>query len=239
MASAIEAMGMSLPYSSCAPAESQRKRAECAEVGAAVRKLLERDIRPSDIMTREAFENAMTVIMATGGSTNAVLHLLAMARAIGVTLELADFQRMSNAVPLIADLKPSGRFVMEDLHAVGGVPALMKMLLEHGMLHGECLTVTGNTVAENLSRVPSLNEGQEVIVPIASPIKSTAHIQVLHGNVAPAGSVAKITGKEGLTFEGTAQCFNQEEDMLAALERDPFSRTSLVKAHEILRMLPL
>ena len=228
MASAIEAMGMALPYSSCAPAESERKRAECAEVGAVVRKLLERDIRPSDIMTREAFENAMTVIMATGGSTNAVLHLLAMARAIGVTLELTDFQRMSNAVPLIADLKPSGRFVMEDLHAVGGVPALMKMLLEHGMLHGDCLTVTGDTVAENLSRIPALNEGQKVIVSLASPIKSTAHIQILHGNVAPGGSVAKITGKEGLSFEGTAQCFNQEEDMLAALERGEIKKGTVV-----------
>ena len=228
MASAIEAMGMALPFSSCAPAESEHKRAECAGAGAAIRLLLERNICPSDIMTREAFENAMTVVMATGGSTNAVLHLLAMARAIGVTLDLEDFQRTSERVPFIADMKPSGRFVMEDLHAAGGVPALMKMLLEEGYLHGDCLTVTGNTVAENMAHVPSLKEGQEVIVPVSKPIKETAHLQILRGNVAPGGSVAKITGKEGLFFEGSALVFEQEEDMLDALERGEIGKGSVI-----------
>ncbi|VAW96492.1 Dihydroxy-acid dehydratase [hydrothermal vent metagenome] len=218
MATAIEAMGMSLPYSSSTPAVDEGKAQECLDAGAAILVLLEKNIRPSDIMTRAAFENAMVMIMATGGSTNAVLHLIAMARAIDVDLSLDDFQAVSDRIPLIADLKPSGKYVMEDVHKVGGTPALMKYLLSEGLLDGSCMTVTGKTIAENLANLPALQQGQEVFLPLSLPIKATAHIQILKGNLAPGGSVAKITGKEGLLFTGPANVFDSEEDMLMALE---------------------
>lgn len=220
MATAIEAMGMSLPYSSSIPAEDPDKRAECVAAGKAMRLLLEKDIKPRDIMTRAAFENAMVVIMALGGSTNAVLHLIAMARSVGVDLTPDDFQAVSNRIPLLADLKPSGRFVQEDLHQVGGTPAVMKFLLREGLLDGSTLTVTGKTMAENLEPLPDLTEGQEIITPLDKPIKSSGHIQILKGNLAPEGAVAKITGKEGLSFSGRANVFDSEEEMLKALEED-------------------
>jgi dihydroxy-acid dehydratase len=219
MASAIEAMGMSLPHSSSTPAVDQGKIDECHRAGAAVRLLLEREITPRDIMTREAFENAMVVVMALGGSTNAVLHLIAMARSVDVPLGIDDFQAVSDRVPFLADLKPSGRYVMEDLHKVGGVPAVMKYLLGEGLLHGDCLTVTGKTLAENLSEQAGLAPGQDVVMPLERPIKKSGHIQILKGNLAPGGSVAKITGKEGERFTGPARVFDSEEDMLEALEQ--------------------
>ena len=228
MASAIEAMGMSLPYSSSTPAVDPGKLQECLQAGATIRHLMEQDIKPRDIMTREAFENAMVVIMATGGSTNAVLHLIAMARAVDVPLAIDDFQRVSDRVPFLADLKPSGKYVMEDLHNVGGTPAVMKYLLEQGLLNGDCLTVTGRSVAENLAEVPGLTPGQEVFMPIDRPIKATAHIQILKGNLAPGGSVAKITGKEGLAFSGPARVFDCEEDMLAGLEQGAIQKGDVV-----------
>jgi len=219
MASAIEALGMSLPYSASTPAMDAGKSEECFAAGAAIRNLLERDLKPRDIMTREAFENAMAITMALGGSTNAVLHLIAMARAVDVPLALDDFQAASDRMPFLADLKPSGRYVMEDLHKVGGTPAVLKLLLEHGALHGHCLTVTGKTLAENLAGLPALAAGQDVIHPWNDPIKPTGHIQILRGSLAPDGAVAKITGKEGLSFSGPAVAFDSEEEMLAALER--------------------
>jgi dihydroxy-acid dehydratase len=228
MASAIEALGMSLPYSSSYPADSQEKLDECVRAGAAVRALLERDIKPRDIMTREAFENAMVLTMVLGGSTNAVLHLIAMARAVDVALTIDDFQAVSDRIPFLADLKPSGRFVMEDLDEVGGVPAVMKYLLENGLLNGDCLTVTGQTVAENLADVPGLAAGQEIIQPLEKPIKETGHIQILRGNLAPEGAVAKITGKEGLVFTGTAKTFDSEEAMLAALEQGQIEKGDVI-----------
>lgn len=228
MASAIEAMGLSLPFSSSFPAESAEKRSECENAAAAIRLLLERDIKPSDIMTREAFENAMVVITVLGGSTNAVLHLLAMARAVGVALNIDDFQAVSNRTPLLADLKPSGTYVMEELQDVGGVPAVMKLLLEAGMLHGDCLTVTGNTVAENLAAVSALKTGQKIVRSLDNPIKESGHIQILRGNLAPDGAVAKITGKEGEVFTGPAKVFDSEEDMLAALEKGRISKGDVV-----------
>ncbi|MBI1344832.1 dihydroxy-acid dehydratase [bacterium] len=218
MASAIEALGMSLPYSSSIPAEDQLKVGECLAAGKAIRHLLEKDIKPRDIMTRAAFENAMVVIMATGGSTNAVLHLIAMARAVDVPLTIDDFQKVSDRVPFIADLKPSGKYVMEDLHHVGGTPAVIKYLLEKGFMDGSCLTVTGKTIAENVKDLNGLAEGQRVIVPVETPIKETGHIRIMRGNFCPDGAVAKITGKEGLVFTGTARCFDSEEDMLKGLE---------------------
>ncbi len=218
MASAIEAMGMSLPYSSSTPAVDPGKLAECYSAGRSVLNLLEKDIKPRDIMTREAFENAMVIIMATGGSTNAVLHLIAMARAVNVPLGIDDFQAVSDRIPFLADLKPSGKYVMEDLHNVGGTPAVMKYLLDEGLLNGDCLTVTGLTVAENLRNLPGLKAGQNVFHALSDPIKSSGHIQILKGNLAPGGSVAKITGKEGLYFSGPAKVFDAEEDMLKALE---------------------
>jgi dihydroxy-acid dehydratase len=218
MASAIEAMGMSLPYSASLPAESSGKLEECQRAGEAIRGLLEADIKPKDIMTRNAFENALVVVTALGGSTNAVLHLIAMARAVDVSLTLDDFQSVSDRVPLLADMKPSGSYVQEDFHHVGGLPALMKYLLEEGLLDGTCLTVTGKTLAENLADVPALSKGQQIIQPLNDPINKTGHIQILRGNLAPEGAVAKITGKEGLTFTGSANVFDSEEDMLAALE---------------------
>jgi dihydroxy-acid dehydratase len=219
MASAIETLGMSLPYSSSTPAEDPKKREECERSGAAILNLLELDLKPSDIMTRAAFENAMVIVTVLGGSTNAVLHLIAMARSVGIELGIEDFQKVSDRTPFLADLKPSGQFVMEDVHNIGGTPALHKLLLEHDMLDGSCMTVTGKTLAENVAGLPGLASGQKVIRPWDDPIKETGHIQILRGSLAPDGAVAKITGKEGLTFSGTAKVFDGEEDMLHALER--------------------
>ena len=218
MATAAEALGLTLPYSSSIPATDPRKREECVRAGAAVRRLIELDLTPRKILTRQSFENAMAVVMALGGSTNAVIHLLAIARAAGIPLSIDDFQAVSNRVPFIADLKPSGRYVMEDLGRVGGTPAVMKYLLEVGLLDGRCLTVTGRTVAENLAELPGLTVGQDVIRPIDRPFKPTGHLEILRGNLAPDGAVAKITGKEGLTFEGPALVFDSEEAALASLE---------------------
>ncbi|TNF46564.1 MAG: dihydroxy-acid dehydratase [Bacteroidetes bacterium] len=210
MSSAIEALGMSLPYSSSNPALSEDKQRECEEAGAAIRLLLEKDIKPRDIMTMKAFENAITMVMVLGGSTNAVLHLIAMAHSVGLKLTVDDVQRFSDKTPVLGDLKPSGKYLMEDLHRVGGVPAVMKYLLKKGLIHGDCLTVTGKTVAENLSAVPDLMEGQDVFHALEDPIKPTGHLQVLYGNLAEEGSVAKISGKEGEYFEGTAVVFEDE-----------------------------
>ena len=228
MASAIEALGMSLPYSSSIPATHPDKIRECHQAGAAIRQLLEREITPRQIMTRKAFENAIVLVMALGGSTNAVLHLIAMAKTVDVPLELDDFQLISDKVPFIADLKPSGLFVMEDLHEVGGTPAVLKLLLEAGLIHGDCLTVTGKTLAENLADLPGLEEGQKVIYPLSKPIKASGHLQILYGNLAPDGSVAKITGKEGLTFTGPAKVYDSEEDTLAALERKEIKKGDVI-----------
>ncbi len=228
MASAIEAMGMSLPFSATNPAESEEKRAECLEAGQAIYRLLEADIKPREIMTREAFENALVVIGVLGGSTNAVLHMIAIARSVGVPLELDDFQRMSERIPLLADMKPSGAFVQEDLHEVGGLPGLMKYLLANDLLHGDCLTVTGRTVAENLAQVKPLAEGQTIIRPLDDPIHPTGHIRILRGNLAPDGAVAKITGKEGTQFSGPARVFDSEEAMLAALEEGKIRKGDVV-----------
>ncbi|MGB5440993.1 MAG: dihydroxy-acid dehydratase [Gammaproteobacteria bacterium] len=228
MASAIEAMGMSLPYSSSTPAEDPAKLEECFNAGKAILNLLEKDIKPRDIMTRQAFENAMVIIMALGGSTNAVLHLIAMARAVNVPLGIDDFQRVSDRVPFLADLKPSGKYVMEDLHKVGGTPAVMKYLLAEGFIEGDCLTVTGKTLAENLQELPGLTPGQDVFHAIDKPIKQTGHIQILKGNLAPGGSVAKITGKEGLQFSGPAKVFDAEEAMLEALENGHINKGDVV-----------
>ncbi|MGQ4806958.1 Dihydroxy-acid dehydratase [Candidatus Entotheonellaceae bacterium PAL068K] len=219
MAVAIEALGLTLPYSSSTPATDPAKQEECRRAGPAIHALLEQDLKPRDIMTRQAFENAMAIVMVLGGSTNAVLHLIAMARAVDVPLSIDDFQAMSDRIPYLADLKPSGTYVMEDLHKVGGTPAVMKLLLEQGVLHGDCLTVSGNTVADNLQDLPGLQPGQEIIYPFDAPIKDTGHIRILKGNLAPGGGVAKITGKEGLMFSGPARVFDTEEDMLHALER--------------------
>jgi dihydroxy-acid dehydratase len=228
MAAAIEALGMSLPYSASTPALDPGKLEECYRAGAAIRNLLEQDIKPRDIMTRAAFDNAMVVVTVLGGSTNAVLHLIAMAQAVGVRLTIDDFQQISDRTPYLADLKPSGRYVMEDLHRIGGTPAVMKYLLEHDLVNGECLTVTGKTVAENLADVPDLKQGQDVIHSLADPIKSTGHIQILKGNLAPGGAVAKITGKEGLRFSGPARIYDSEEDMLSALERTEIQQGEVV-----------
>ncbi len=218
MASAIEALGMSLPYSSSIPAEDADKLRECFEAGQAIYRLMEQEITPRDIMTREAFENAMVIVMALGGSTNAVLHLIAMARSVDVPLTIDDFQRVSDRVPYIADLKPSGKYVMEDLHKVGGTPAVIKYLLENEFLHGDCLTVTGKTLAENVADLPGLAEGQQIVHTIEKPIKPSGHLRIMRGNVCPEGAVAKITGKEGLVFTGPALCFDSEEEMLKGLE---------------------
>jgi dihydroxy-acid dehydratase len=228
MASAIEALGMSLPYSSSIPAVDPGKQEECLLAGAAVRKLLELDLKPRDIMTREAFENAMVIVMSLGGSTNAVLHLIAMARAVDVELTIEDFQKVSDRVPFLADLKPSGRYVMEDLHNVGGTPAVIKYLLRHDMMNGDCMTVTGKTLAENVADLPDLAPGQDVIHPLEEPIKPSGHIQILFGNMAPEGSVAKITGKEGLVFEGTARVFDSEEEMLTGLEHGQIQKGDVI-----------
>jgi len=218
MALAIETMGMSLPYSSSTPAEDPGKLKECVKAGEAIKTLLELDLKPRDIMTRQAFENAMVAIMVTGGSTNAVLHLLAMAHAVGVELTLEDFAATAERTPFLADLKPSGQYVMADLHDVGGTPAVLKMLLEKGLIDGSCKTVTGKTLAENLDELPGLKAGQDIIRDLDKPIKETGHIRILKGNLAPEGGVAKITGKEGLEFSGPARVFDSEEDMLKGLE---------------------
>jgi dihydroxy-acid dehydratase len=218
MASAIEALGMSLPYSASIPAEDPAKKDECRRAAAAVLNLMKLDIKPRDIMTRAAFENAMVVVIALGGSTNAVLHLIAMARSVDIPLTLDDIQSVSNRIPFLADLKPSGKFVQEDLHSIGGTPAVMKYLLSKGLLDGSCMTCTGKTLAENLADLPGLKAGQKIVQPIESPIKETGHIQILRGNLAPEGSVAKITGKEGLEFSGPARCFDSEELMIKSLE---------------------
>lgn len=210
MASAIEALGMALPYNSSNPAVSVDKKEECARVGAALRHLVEQDIKPKDIVTEKALENAIRLVAVLGGSTNAVLHFLAIAKAAGLDFTLDDFQAIMDKTPFLADLKPSGKYLMEDLHDVGGVPAVLKFMLEEGMLHGDCLTVTGKTLAENLADVSSLKEGQDVIRPVAEPIKPTGHIRILKGNLAEGGSVAKITGKEGLLFKGPARVFDGE-----------------------------
>lgn len=228
MASAIEALGMSLPYSASIPAVDPAKREECRQAGLAIRLLLEKDIKPRDIMTREAFENAMTLVIALGGSTNAVLHLIAMARSVDVPLSLDDFQRTSDRVPYLADLKPSGTFVQEDLHSVGGTPAVMKMLLEEGLMTGDTMTVTGKTLAENVAELPALAADQKIIRPVSRPLKSTGHIQILRGNLAPEGSVAKITGKEGLRFSGPAKCYDGEEAMLQALENKKIEKGDVI-----------
>jgi len=228
MATAIEALGMSLPDSASIPAVDPAKYDECRRAGAAVRLLLERDIKPRDIMTRRAFENAMVVIMALGGSTNAVLHLIAMARAVEVELTPADFQAVARRVPYIADLKPSGRYVQEDLHAVGGTSGFMKYMLDKGFLDGDCLTCTGKTLAENLATNKGLAAGQKVIHPVEQPIKATGHITILHGNLAPGSAVGKITGKEGATFVGPARVFDSEEAMLSALEHGRIQRGDVI-----------
>jgi len=218
MAAAIEALGMSLPYSSSNPALSEAKNQECMDAGKAIKLLLERDIKPKDIMTKEAFENAIVTLMVLGGSTNAVLHLIAMAKSVDVELTQDDFQAVSNRIPVLADMKPSGRYMMEDLHNIGGVPGVMKYLLEKGWLHGECLTCTGNTLAENLASVPSLDfDAQKVIFPAENPIKATGHLQILYGNLAEGGSVAKISGKEGERFEGPARVFDGEFELIAGI----------------------
>ncbi|MFN5416615.1 MAG: dihydroxy-acid dehydratase [Flavobacteriia bacterium] len=218
MSSAVEALGMSLPFSSSNPAISNEKLQECFDAGKAIRLLLEKDIKPKDIMTRDAFENALVIVTVLGGSTNAVLHLIAMADSVGIELTLEDFQKVSDRVPVLADLKPSGKYLMEDLHAVGGIPAVMKYLLEKGLLHGNCLTVTGKTLAENLETVASLTQGQDVLRSLENPIKETGHLQILFGNLAEEGSVAKISGHEGEYFEGPAVVFEDEFEVIDGVQ---------------------
>ncbi|CAA7385739.1 dihydroxy-acid dehydratase [Chryseobacterium fistulae] len=219
MASAIEALGMSLPYSSSNPALSKEKQQECQDAGKYIKLLLEKDIKPSDIMTRKAFENALRIIVILGGSTNAVLHFIAMAKSVGVSVTQDDFQKMSDVTPVLADLKPSGKYLMQDLHEHGGIPAVMKYLLKEGLLHGDCLTVTGKTISENLENVPELDfSKQKIIKPISQPIKETGHLRILYGNLAEGGSVAKITGKEGEKFLGTARVFDGEKDLIKGIE---------------------
>jgi dihydroxy-acid dehydratase len=224
MASAAEAMGISLPGSSSTPAESPEKLAECRAAGAAIKILLEKDIKPRDIMTRAAFENAMVLTMAIGGSTNAVLHLLAIARSMDVKLDIGDFQTVSDRIPFLADMKPSGKYVMDDLFKIGGIPAVMKYLIREGLMDGSILTVTGKTLSENLEEVQDLPEGQDIIRPLSNPIKKTGHIQILRGSLAPGGSVAKITGKEGLSFTGKAKVFDDEDLFIEALEQGKFKK---------------
>ncbi|BDB57425.1 dihydroxy-acid dehydratase [Flavobacterium ammonificans] len=218
MSSAIEALGMSLPYSSSNPALSPEKQQECLDAGKAIRILLEKDIKPRDIMTRKAFENAITIIAVLAGSTNAVMHIIAMAHSVGIEITLNDFQQISDRTPILGDLKPSGKYMMEDLHAVGGVPAVMKYLLKVGLLHGDCLTVTGKTVAENLENVPDLTAGQDVIHDIDNPLKPSGNIQILYGNLATEGCVAKISGNEGEYFEGTAVVFESEFEVIPGIQ---------------------
>ena len=228
MASAIEVMGMTLPYSSSVPAEDPAKLDECRRAGFAIRTLLELDLKPRDILTRAAFENAMVLVTVLGGSTNAVLHLLAIARAVGVPLSIDDFQSVSDRVPLLADLKPSGQYVMQDLHDIGGIPAVIKMLLDAGLIDGGSMTVTGKTLAENVKDLPGLKPGQQIVRPLSNPIQPTGHIRILRGNLAPGGAVAKITGKEGLLFTGPAKVYDAEEAMLHALERKDIRKGDVI-----------
>jgi dihydroxy-acid dehydratase len=228
MACAIEALGMSLPYSSSTPAEDPKKLEECRQAGRTILQLLESGLTPRKIMTRASFENAMVVVMALGGSTNAVLHLIAMARAVNVDVSLDDFQKVSDRIPFLADLKPSGKYVMEDVHRIGGTPAVMKYLLAEGLLDGSCLTVTGKTLAENLAALPGLEPGQDVLRPLSEPLKKSGHIRILRGSLAPDGSVAKITGKEGEHFAGPARVYDSEEDMLHALEQKKIGKGDVV-----------
>ncbi len=229
MASAIEALGMSLPYSSSNPALSEEKKKECLEAGKAIKLLLEKDIKPKDIMTLKAFENAITIIMIFGGSTNAVLHLIAMAKSVDVELSIDDFQTISDKTPVLADFKPSGKYLMQELHAHGGVPSVMKYLLEKGLLHGDCLTVTGKTVAENLQDIKSLDfDAQKIIYPLEQPLKATGHLQILYGNLAEKGSVAKISGKEGERFEGTARVFDGEKDLVEGISNGRVKKGDVV-----------
>ena len=228
MASAIEALGMSLPYNSSNPATGKEKQEESIQAGETMRILLERDIKPSDIITKQSLENAIRLVTVLGGSTNAVLHFLAIARAAKVEFTLKDFQRISDETPFLADLKPSGKYLMEDVHRVGGIPAVLKYLLNHGLLHGDCLTVTGKTLAENLNEIDDLEDGQNVIKPIEKPIKKTGHLRMLYGNLAPQGSVAKITGKEGLKFTGKAKVFNGEFETNKGISRGDVKKGDVV-----------
>lgn len=224
MASAAEAMGMTLPYSSSTPAVYPEKIQECLNAGPAIRNLMEKDIKPRDIMTRAAFENAMVLTMVLGGSTNVVLHLIAIAKSVGVKLTLDDFQAVSDRTPLLADMKPSGTYVMEDLHGIGGIPAILKYLMEEKRIDGDVMTVTGKSLAENLHSLPGLPQGQDIIRPLSKPIKRTGHLQILKGNLAPEGSVAKITGKEGLQFTGKARVYDGEENFITSLENNEFKK---------------
>ncbi|HLR25311.1 MAG TPA: dihydroxy-acid dehydratase, partial [Fodinibius sp.] len=228
MASAIETMGMSLPFSSSIPATNKQKVEECRAAGQAILNLLEKDLKPRDIMTRKALENAVTISVALGGSTNAVMHLLAIARSAEVPFTIDDFQEISNRTPLLADLKPSGKYMMEDLYNVGGVPAVQKLLLEEGFLHGDCITVTGDTLEENVADVPGLFEEQNIISPVDDPIKETGHLQILYGNLATEGAVAKITGKEGTRFKGTARVYNSEEESLEGIQSGEVQKGDVV-----------
>ncbi len=229
MASAIEALGMSLPYSSSNPALSEEKQKECLDAGKAIRILMEKDIKPKDIMTRKAFENAITLVMVMGGSTNAVLHLIAMAKSVDVELTQDDFQTISDKTPVLADFKPSGKYLMQDLHQYGGVPAVMKYILKKGMLHGDCLTVTGKTIAENVTLAPDLDfEQQKIILPVEQAIKATGHLQILYGNLAEGGSVAKISGKEGELFEGPARVFDGEQELITGINSGKIKKGDVV-----------
>jgi dihydroxy-acid dehydratase len=228
MSSAIEALGLSLPYSSSNPALSDDKKEECLKAGEYLKVLLEKNIKPSDILSKKAFENALTVVVALGGSTNAVLHLLAMAKTANIDFTLEDFTRVNAKTPVLADLKPSGKYLMEDVFAIGGVPAVMKYLLQQGLLHGDCLTVTGKTIKENLDAVNALPDGQDVILPLTNPVKATGHLRILYGNLAPEGSVAKITGKEGESFSGPAIVFENEFECIKGI------REGKVKAGQVL-----
>ncbi|MGB7158635.1 MAG: dihydroxy-acid dehydratase [Tepidisphaeraceae bacterium] len=228
MSSFIECLGLSLPYSSCAPADAPEKIDECFRAGAAIRKLLELDLKPRNIATRQAFINAMRLTIILGGSTNAVLHSIAMARAFDIDLTIDDWQKVSDETPLLSDFRPSGKYVMEDLHAVGGVPAVIKLLIEKGMIDGSQKTVTGKTLAENVKDLPGLTEGQQIVHSFANPIKKDGHIRILRGNLAPEGAVAKITGKEGTRFEGPAKVYDSEEDMLHGLEQKQIARGDVI-----------
>lgn len=228
MASALEALGISLPYSASNPANSNEKKEEMIQAAAAIKNLLEKDIKPRDIMTLKAFENAIRLVIVLGGSTNAVMHLIAMAKAVDVKITMDDFVRLGEITPMLADFKPSGKYVMEDLHHIGGIPAVMKMMLEEGLLHGDCLTVTGKTVRENLEALPGLKEGQEIIHSLDNPIKKTSHIRILYGNLASEGAVAKITGKEGEFFEGTARVFDDEQSAIDAMTNHKIEAGNIV-----------
>lgn len=228
MSSAIEALGMALPYNASNPAESREKQDECLSIGKAIRHLVEKDIKPRDIMRFESFENAIRLVIILGGSTNAVMHLIAMAKAARIPLSINDFQRLSDCTPFLADLKPSGKYVMEDLHKVGGVPGVMKLMLEEGLLHGDCMTVSGKTIAENLADLPSLKKGQDVVHGIDNPIKTSGHLRILYGNLAEEGAVAKITGKEGLVFRGSARVFDSEAAANEAIEARKINKGEVI-----------